>query len=460
MTALLRAAIVGAGPSGFYAAAQLLASGTPEFEVDLFDRLPTPFGLVRAGVAPDHPNIKAVTRTYEKTARHDRFRFFGNVAMGEHVTRADLLDRYHAVVYAVGTSTDRRLGIAGEDLTGSHAATEFVGWYNGHPDHTGLELDLARARRVAVIGNGNVAIDVARMIALTDDELKATDTADHAIEVLSSARVQEIVIVGRRGPAQAAFTNPELLEMGELTRADVVTDPADLELDEDSAAWLAGENAHRTNRRNVEILGKYASRPRTAKPMTVRFAFLRSPVEVLGDDDGRVRGVRLERNELVDGRASGTGEQDELKCELVFRSIGYLGVPLPGVPFDERRGLIPNEGGRVCDRDGAPLPGEYVTGWIKRGPSGVIGTNKKDSADTVSRIVEDAGNGRLGSPARDDVELLLAEKAADHVTWSGWSAIDELERQAGELQGRPRVKLVDWHELREVARTASGARNR
>jgi ferredoxin/flavodoxin---NADP+ reductase len=448
----MRVAIIGSGPAGFYAAAQLLAAKEQELRVDLFDRLPTPFGLVRSGVAPDHPKIKAVTKAFDKTAGHDRFRFFGHVELGGDITREDLLAHYHAVVYAFGTATDRRMGIDGEDLRGSHAATEFVAWYNGHPDYCGLEFDLLRAKRVAVVGNGNVAIDVARMIALSPDELRVTDTADHAIEVMSAAGVEEVVILGRRGPAQAAFTNPELLEMGELERADVIVDPADLELDADSAAWLAGEEAHRTNKKNVEILREYAAREPEGKPMRVRFAFLQSPVEVLGDEEGRVRALKLERNELVDGRARGTGEFEELECELVFRSIGYRGVALGDIPFDESRGVIRNDCGRVCDEDGTPLPGEYATGWIKRGPSGVIGTNKKDSQETVARLLEDAAAGRLNEPSEDDIEALLAAKAPDHVTWEGWEAIDRAERDAGEPHGRPRVKLADWQSLRDAAR--------
>ena len=450
--AALRVAIIGSGPSGFYAATQLLAAKDVEIDVDLFDRLPTPFGLIRAGVAPDHPKIKAVTKAFDKTATHERFRFFGHVDLGNDISREELLAHYHAVIYAIGTPTDRRMGIPGEDLRGSHPATEFVAWYNGHPDYGDLEFDLLTAKRVAVIGNGNVAIDVARMIALAPGELSVTDTADHAIEVLSAAGVEEVVILGRRGPAQAAFTNPELLEMGELERADVIVDPAELELDPESAAWLEGEQSHRTNKKNVEILREYAARAPEGKPMRVRFAFLRSPVEVLGDDDGRVRALRLERNEIADGRARGTGDFEELPCELVFRSIGYRGTPVAGIPFDESRGLIRNEGGRVLGDDGEPLPGEYVTGWIKRGPSGVIGTNKKDSQDTVARVLEDAGAGRLDRDVEADIEPLLAAKAPDHVTWDGWEAIDRVEREAGEPQGRPRVKLADWESLRSAAR--------
>jgi ferredoxin--NADP+ reductase len=452
----IRVAIIGSGPSGFYAAAQLLASEETDFNVDLFDRLPTPFGLVRAGVAPDHPKIKAVTKAFDRTAQHERFRFHGGVELGSDVTREDLRAVYHAIVYAIGTATDRRLGVPGEELHGSHAATEFVAWYNGHPDYCELEFDLLRAKRVVVIGNGNVAIDVARMVALAEDELNVTDTADHAIDVLSRADIEEVVIVGRRGPAQAAFTNPELREMGELERADVFVDPAELELDPASAEWLASAEARRTNRLNLEILGEYAAREPEGKPMRVRFCFLRSPVEILGDKAGRVRAVRLEQNELVAGRPRGTGQFEELPCELVFRSIGYLGEPVAGVPFDPSRGVISNDGGRVI-HDGGVCHGEYATGWIKRGPSGVIGTNKKDSQDTVDKLIADAQEGLLPEPSRRDVDELLAN-IEHRVTWEGWEAIDHLERAIGEPHGRPRVKLVTWDALREASRAARSQR--
>jgi ferredoxin/flavodoxin---NADP+ reductase len=450
----IRVAIVGAGPSGFYAAAQLLAVAEPVFSVDLFDRLPTPYGLVRAGVAPDHPKIKSVTRAYDKTAAHERFRFFGHVELGGDVTRAELLERYHVVFYAIGTSTDKRLGIPGEELAGSHAATEFVAWYNGHPDHTGLEVDLA-ARQVVVVGAGNVAIDVARMLALAPSELAITDTADHAIEVLNASGIEEITILARRGPLQAAFTNPELLEMGELERGDV--EVINGELDPLSAKAL--EEADKTRRRNVEITQEYAARPRTGKPIVVRFHYLASPLELLGDERGHVRAVRIEHNEIVerDGSltARGTGETEELPAQLVFRSIGYRGEPLPDIPFDEQRGLIRNDGGRVIGDDGQPCPGEYVSGWIKRGPSGVIGTNKKDAQDTVDKILEDANAGRLNDPIRDDIDALIAEKAVHAIDWSGWEAIDAAETAAGEASspGRPRVKLAEWEALRDAAKS-------
>ncbi|MGH3263201.1 MAG: FAD-dependent oxidoreductase, partial [Trebonia sp.] len=365
-----RVAIIGAGPSGFYATDQLLKAG---FEVDLLDALPTPFGLVRAGVAPDHPKIKSVTRVYAKTALNDSFRFFGGVTLGSDVSREELLERYHAVVYAVGTSTDNRLGIPGEDRPGSHPATEFVAWYNGHPQFADHEFDLNQ-RRAVVVGNGNVAIDVARMLVLDPSELAPTDTADHALEAFEAAGVTEVVLLGRRGPAQASFTNPELRELGELNRADVIVDPSQLE--------GIAEPDDITRRKNVEILREYAARPPTGRSHRLELRFLRSPVEILGEGEtGPVTGVRVAINRLVtgaDGRvqAEPTGEEELIECGLVLRSIGYRGQPLAGVPFDQRRGLIRNEGGRVVCDEGV-CRGEYVVGWIKRGPSGVIGTNKK-----------------------------------------------------------------------------------
>ena len=449
-----RVAIVGAGPAGFYAAAQLLDQG---FQVDMIDLLPTPFGLVRAGVAPDHPKIKSVERMYTKTARRQGFRFFGGIELGTDITRADLLARYHAVVYAIGTSDDNRLGIPGEDRPGSYPATRFVAWYNGHPHACDEEFDLS-AERAVVIGNGNVAIDVARMLVLTPEELQGTDTADHAIDAFANSQVREVVLLGRRGPAQAAFTNPELLELGELERADVVVDPAEAELDPVSAAWFESEQADKTTRRNVEIVSDYAARDLAGHSHRVVLRFLRSPIEILGDDEGRVTGVRVSVNRIeeADGRlrAVPTGEEEVIECGLVLRSIGYRGTPLPGVPFDERTGLIRNQGGRVS-------PGEYAVGWIKRGPSGVIGTNKKCATETVAQIVEDREAGKLPAhpvATRDEVEAWLGTRVDRLVTWDGWTAIDEHETAAGEPQGRPRVKLVRVHEMHEVATSTSSRR--
>jgi ferredoxin--NADP+ reductase len=446
-----RAAIVGAGPSGFYATDQLLKLG---FEVDLYDALPTPFGLVRAGVAPDHPKIKSVTRVYAKTAANPAFRFFGAVTLGAEVSREDLLARYHAVVYAIGTATDNRLGIPGEDRPGSYPATSFVAWYNGHPYFADHQFDLNGGRAV-VIGNGNVAIDVARMLVLDPAELAPTDTADHAIDAFGMAGVSEVVLLGRRGPAQAAFTNPELRELGELERADVIVDPVQLE------GVQVPEDGDATKRRNVEILRDYAQRNPAGKSHRLELRFLRSPLEILGDgEDGPVTGVRVGINRLTeDGtRAEATGEEEVIECGLVLRSIGYRGTPMAGIPFDPERGLIRNRGGRVlAEADGSPCPGEYVVGWIKRGPSGVIGTNKKDAADTVARIAEDEQAGRLGVPdpeqaTAEAVAAWLTERVPDHVTWEGWEAIDMHESKLGESMGRPRVKLVRLDELVQASR--------
>jgi ferredoxin--NADP+ reductase len=459
-----RVAVVGAGPSGFYATEQLLGRG---FAVDLIDLLPTPFGLVRAGVAPDHPKIKSVTRMYEKTARKDGFRFFGGIELGADITRAQLRERYHAVVYATGTADDNRLGIPGEDRPGSYPATTFVAWYNGHPHACDEEFDLS-AERAVVIGNGNVAVDVARMLVLDPDELALTDTADHAIDVFNASGVREVVLLGRRGPAQAAFTNPELRELGELTRADVDVDPADLELDAESLEWLEAEGDP-TAKRNVELLRDFAAREHSGHSHRVSLRFLRSPVEILGEgEDGKVTGVRVVHNRIERGddgrlRAVPTDREEVIECGLVLRSIGYRGRPLDEIPFDERRGLIRNDGGRVLSaEDGEAVAGEFCVGWIKRGPTGVIGTNKKDAADTVAKIVEDAEAGRLPDPAdswdADSTGEWLLGAAPHVVEWDGWQAIDEHERGLGEPAGRPRVKLVRMAELIEAGRGAPAPR--
>ena len=459
----LRVAIIGSGPAGFYAAGHLLKSKShPDLnvQVDMYDRLPTPWGLVRGGVAPDHPNIKAVSRVYEKTAQHPEFRFHGNVEFGRDLDHGDLSERYHAVIYAVGAQTDRRMGIPGEDLPGSWAATAFVAWYNGHPDYRDLEFDLSGERAV-VVGNGNVAADVARMLALTREELAETDVADHALEVMADSNVREIVVLGRRGPAQAAFTNPELLELGEMTDADVFVEARDVDMDPASRAWLESEAASKTARNNVEILGRYAERVPAGKRRRIVLRFLVSPVEILGSE--RVEGIRICRNELCeeDGRlrAVPTEAVEQLDCGIVFRSIGYRGMPLPGLPFDERAATIPNDGGRILTGD-EPLTGDYVVGWIKRGPTGIIGTNKRDAQETVSMVLEDFDAGRLrepGDPDRGSLEALLAVRAPEHVTYAGWEAIDRAEKQAGEPHGRPRVKLCSFEDLLEASREATPA---
>jgi ferredoxin--NADP+ reductase len=463
----IRIAVIGSGPAGFYAAGHLLKESDGHFEVDMLERLPTPWGLVRSGVAPDHPKIKSVTRIYEKTAAHPRFRYFGNVTFGEHVGREDLLAHYHAIVYATGSPSDRPLGIPGEDLPGSHAATEFVGWYNGHPENADLEIDLLSAERALVIGNGNVALDVARMLVLAPSELAPTDTADHALEVLADSKVREVVVVGRRGPAQASFTNPELLELGELSDADVIVDPAEL----DRALAIADPEAETdaTRRRNVAILRDYASRAPKGHAKRIVLRFLLSPTELVRNENGRVGAVELVHNELVPAsggglRAQAGEERETIPAGLVFRAIGYRGIPLPGVPFDERTGVIPNEGGRILDpTTGEPVAGEYVVGWIKRGPSGVIGTNKKDAQETVDAMLADllTGGDRTAAahtpqaPDAAAVESLLRERQPDLVTYDGWTEIDRYERALGEPAGRPRVKLTRIEEMLRVAASQS-----
>ena len=443
----LRVAVVGSGPAGFYAAGQLLASEEPRVEVDLIDRLPTPWGLVRLGVAPDHPNIKAVSRAFERIAARPGFRFLGNVEVGRDLTHGELTELYGAVVYAIGAQTDRRLGIPGEELPGSWPATSFVAWYNGHPDFQHLEFDLSHERAV-VIGNGNVALDVARMLALTPAELAPTDTTDAAIEAINAAGVKEIVVVGRRGPVQAAWTPVEVGELGELAGADILVDPTELELDAASAAEL--EAAPPTVKRNVEHLREYAARTPEGRHRAIRLRFLLSPVAIVGDE--RVEAIELVRNELVDGRAVPTGDRELLECGIVFRSVGYRGVPLPDVPFDEGRCTVPNDGGRVVDAAGAAVRGVYCAGWIKRGPSGVIGTNKKDATETIELLLEDARAGALASgQAAGAVDRLLRDRGVAVVTQSGWEAIDAAERAAGEPHGRPRLKLAAWDELLEAA---------
>ncbi|MGO9898529.1 MAG: FAD-dependent oxidoreductase [Solirubrobacteraceae bacterium] len=446
----LRVAIIGSGPAGLYAAGQLLSCKDPVVQVDVFDRLVTPWGLVRFGVAPDHPKIKSVTRVFEKTARQPGFCFCGNVDVGADVSHDQLAAAYDAVLYAVGTARDRRLGIAGEDLHGSYSATDFVAWYNGHPDYADCEFDLS-ARRAIVVGAGNVALDVARMLALSSDELAKTDVADHALVALGNSAVEEIVVLARRGPAQAAFTNPELRELADLELADVIVSQRDVELDAASEAWL--EHADLTARKNVEVLTEYAKRPASGKPRRIFLRFLHSPVAIEGD--GRVQSMIVERNELIaaaDGslRARGTGERERIETGLVLRSVGYVGAPLPGLPFDATTNTVMNEHGRVVDGEsGAPLPGVYAAGWIKRGPFGVIGTNKKCAQETTTLLLADHAAGKLPQPSASPEELLdtLRDAGVRVVDYAGWEAIDAYERALGEASGRPRVKLVRREEL-------------
>lgn len=462
----LRVAVIGAGPAGFYAAENLLRHDEPTVEVDLFDRLPTPFGLVRSGVAPDHPKIKNVTRVFERVAQHPRFRFFGNVCFGEHLALEDLEAHYHQVLFTTGAQTDRSLGIPGEDLHGSHSATEFVAWYNGHPEFRERTFDLSQERAV-VVGVGNVAVDVARILCRTPEELAATDIADHALEALRESRVREVVVLGRRGPAQAAFTLPEARELGQMEAADLIVRPEEVALDPLSeAAMEAAPDRQQT--RKVEFLQEAARRAPEGKPRRIALRFLVSPTEVLGDEAGRVRAVRLVRNRLVEGAggrlgAEPTGETEEIEAGLVFRSVGYRGVPLPGVPFHERGGVVPNEAGRVLSAGGEPIPGLYVAGWIKRGPSGVIGTNKPDAQETATAMREDAARGatfRPPHPEPEAAERLVRERQPKAFTYDDWRLLDEHEIALGAPLGRPRVKLCSVEDMLEVLarRAEAGAR--
>ena len=451
----LRVAIVGSGPAGFYAAERLFRAEKQGIiaRVDMLERLPTPYGLVRGGVAPDHQKIKSVTKVYDRIASHERFRYLGNVSFGEDVQRAELLSRYHGVIYAVGAQSDRALNIPGEDLAGSHAATEFVAWYNGHPDYCDREFDLS-ATRVAVIGLGNVAMDVVRILARSQAELDQTDIVDYAQRALAASQIREIYVLGRRGPSQAAFTNPEIKELGEMEEASIFVDPAEMELDPYSQKEL-DTTSDRTMIRNVEILRDYSQRKEERKRVRIVMCFLTSPVELIGQD--RVEAIRLVRNELMQDergrlRPRATEEQEVLPVQLVFRSVGYRGVPLPEVPFDEDWGTIPNQRGRVVrERDSDHvLPGEYVAGWIKRGPSGVIGTNKPDSVETVECLLEDWWEGRLRDLTHhpeEDLVAMLTRRDVKVVSYADWQRLDDLEQEMGQVQGRPRVKFYDVAEM-------------
>ena len=459
----LRVAVIGSGPAAFYAVEQLFKKPALVAEVDMFERLPAPHGLVRYGVAPDHAKIKNVTRAYDTIAGHARFRFFGNVEYGRHVSLADLSRHYHQVIFATGAQTDRHMGIPGENLTGSHAATEFVAWYNAHPDYRDCQFDLS-VERAAVVGVGNVAIDVARILMRTPEELEKTDIASYALEALRNSRIREVFLLGRRGPAQAAFTNPEVKEIGEMADADVVVRSDEVQLDPLTQAQVDAANDRELSRK-IEILQGYGARRPEGKRRRLHVRFLVSPVEVLGDARQHVRGLRLVRNRLVASaggsiNAEPTGEFEELEAGLVFRSVGYRGVGLPDVPFDERKGVIPNDKGRVIDPESKrPVSGVYVAGWIKRGPSGVIGTNKPDAVETVNSMVADLAQGAHWQPAEPDpraIEGLVLARQPFAVTYADWRTLDALECSNGQACGRPRVKFATVDEMLSALGRAVG----
>ncbi|MFC6617343.1 FAD-dependent oxidoreductase [Deinococcus radiophilus] len=434
----LRVAVIGSGPSGIYSAEALIKQSDVPVQVDIFDRLPTPYGLVRYGVAPDHLTIKSVTKAFEKTMSDERVRFMGNVQFGRDLTRDQLLAHYDAVIYAVGASADRRLGIPGEDLQGSLSATEFVAWYNGHPDAATRDMDLS-AQGVAVIGLGNVALDVSRILAKTADELHSSDIAQHALERLRDSQVKDIYILGRRGPAQAKFTTKELREFGELDAASPV-----VRADELAVAPEEEVAADNVTKKNLEVLRSFLELPERETPRRVHFRFLVSPTEILDDGAGNVNAIRVEKNQLDEaGRPVGTGQFEELPVGMVLRSVGYLGTPLEGVPFDERSGTIANVEGRVTG-----CPSEYTAGWIKRGPSGVIGTNRKCAADTVGLLLEDVRSGTLKPSAEQNLSALEAVLADRPVyTFGDWQELDRHEQGRGSESGRPRHKVVHLEEM-------------
>ena len=455
----LRVAVVGSGPSGFYAAEALLRTPNLSVEIDMFDRLPTPYGLVRGGVAPDHQKIKAVIAVYEKIAQNPAFRFYGHVKLGQDIQAQDLRKHYDQVVYAVGNESDKRLGVPGEDLKGSHAATAFVGWYNSHPDWREEQFDLS-VDSAAVIGIGNVAMDVTRVLAEDPDVLAKTDIADYALEALRRSKVRTIYLLGRRGPAQAAFSPAEIQEIAELHSADLVVDPKDMELDPASREALSDPS----DKKNVEFLAAHSKKAPAGRGKKVLLRFCASPVELIGEG-GRVTAMKIERNALVKDerggiKARGTGQFETIKVGLVLRSVGYNGIPIPGVPFDQKSGHIPNKDGRVLEAaGGAVVPGAYVVGWAKRGPSGLIGTNRADSVATVKAMVEDAaGKSAAPLPGRDAVPAALSERKVKWVDFQGWKNLDKIELAEGQKKGKIRQKFSRVDEMLAALAPAGAVR--
>ena len=445
-----RVAVVGAGPAGLYAADELLKH--PEITVDVFDRLPTPYGLVRAGVAPDHQHTKQIERLFSQIESQPGFRYFLGVEVGKHVSHAELTARYHAVVYTVGAASDKALGIPGDDLPGSLSATDFVGWYNGHPDKQTLDVRLDAASnpsgRVVIVGNGNVALDCARVLAEDPDVLARTDVADGPYAALCDSNVREVVVLGRRGPAEAAFTVPELVGLAGHDGLNVVVDTGDLPPE----VAFAGDDV------KGRLLGELRDRPVDPAKRTIVLRFLASPTAVVAGEDGRVAAVDVGRNrlQLDEGgvpRAVPTGETERLDTGLLLRAVGYKGVPVADLPYDAATGTVPNDRGRV-------LPGVYVAGWVKRGPTGFIGTNKSDAEETVDRLLDDLDTGAIPEPVGDaqTVAAVIRGRQPALVDLAGWQAIDAEERRRGAAAGRPRAKIVDVDEMHRVAATTRGPR--
>jgi ferredoxin--NADP+ reductase len=446
----LLVAIVGSGPSGFYACEALLKSDL-YVNISMLERLPVPYGLVRSGVAPDHPKLKQAIQVYARIAESPRFKLLANVTVGRDISVAELSETHHAVIFANGAESDRKLGIPGEDLPGSHTATEFVGWYNGHPDYRDRIFDLSSETAV-IIGQGNVAADVARILAKSVDELKHTDIAEHALDALAESKIREIYVVGRRGPAQVKFTPKELREFEHLELCQAIIAPEEMQLNQESEAELA-DKGNSGQRKIYEQLSKLAKEETTGKPRNCHFTFLKSPKELLGTE--RLEKVVFEHNQLsgeaLKQSARGTGETMTLDTGLLFRSIGYRGIAMPGLPFDEQRGLIPNNDGRISDA-GIALPGLYVTGWIKRGPTGIIGTNRADSVATVQSLLGDLHTLDTGTEksGADGVCKLLQTRNVRYVSFEEWEKIDRSEIDRGQPENKPREKYTYIQEMLEL----------
>lgn len=443
----LRVAVVGAGPSGFYASEALIRSDLT-VEIDLIERLPSPYGLVRSGVAPDHPKLKQAILVYDKIASNNpELNYIGNVTVGKDISVDELRNTHHAVILTCGAETDRKLGVPGEDLAGSHTATEFVAWYNGHPDYRDRSFDLSHENAV-VIGQGNVAADVSRILSKTVDELKTTDIAQHTLDALAESKIKNVYVIGRRGPAQAKFTSKELKEFGELAECDAVVDSKELTLNAASEAELA-EKSNAGSKKVYDLFVGYAEKGLSGKPKQCHFQFLRSPVELIGTN--RIEKVLVEHNQLsgeaFKQSARGTGERYELEAGILFRSIGYRGIEMPGVPFHESWGVFPNEGGRITEND-AVVPQLYTAGWIKRGPSGIIGTNRACAVETVKSLVEDVAKLDSGTKAgRTGVYSLLDERKVRHINYQEWKKIDQTEVTRGEAKDKPREKITSVNEM-------------
>jgi ferredoxin--NADP+ reductase len=459
----LRVAVIGSGPSAFYAVDALFKVDGLDARCDVFDRLPTPYGLVRGGVAPDHQKIKNVIRVYEKTAAHPNFRFFGNVKLGRDIQVEDLTAHYDQIIYAVGNESSRDLGIEGEDLEGCVSATEFVFWYNGHPDYRDCKFDLANSTRVAVVGNGNVAMDVCRVLIQDPDHLAETDIADYALAALRESKIREVILLGRRGPAQAAFSPKEIAEIAELDGVDLVVDPESVIVDPVTAKWLESGDAPKAAPKNLNFLTEASKTGAGDQERKVHCQSLVSPVELLGEN-GKLVGVRLQRNELYESkdgtpRPRALDSYAEESVQMVFKAIGYRGIEIPGVPFHQSWGIIPNKDGRVVASadDDTVVPNQYVVGWSKRGPSGLIGTNSPDSKATVEKMVEDlAGQTAEDLPADESGQMvaLLGERNIRFVTYSDWQLLDKIEKERGEADGRIRQKFTEVGEMLAALRDA------